>query len=166
MSDLKRLIIPMSTAEEAALRAEARSYLAFFAVFGLPFAVAAVMVIWPFENIASFRWMLFGVLMTAFAGFLWIYFAQAIKVWRSLADGRSVMFTGSVSRKNVESTDTGTSHEIYIGDRRFTIDESLFDQLKIGDRIAVREWLKSGEYLDHTTDIRRIAELEARAINN
>ncbi|MFZ5630301.1 MAG: hypothetical protein ACOY5B_14315 [Spirochaetota bacterium] len=166
MSDLKRLVIPMSSAEEAALRSEARSHLAFFAVFGAPFAVAAVVVIWPFENIESFRWMLFGVLMTAFAGFFWLYLAQATKVWRSLADGRSVMFTGSVSRKHVEATDTGYAHQIYIGDRRFTIDESLFDQLKIGDRIAVREWLKSGEYLDHTTDIRRIAELEARALNN
>ncbi len=154
----------MSEAERALLRSEARSYLAFFLVFGAPFGIAAVAVLWPFTGIESFRWMLFGVLVTAFLGFLWFYLAQATKIWRSLADGRSVMYTGTISGKRIESGDIGPAHQIYIGDRRFTIDESLYDAVKIGDRIAVREWLKSGEYLDHTSDERRIDALEARAI--
>lgn len=164
MNGCRRLIIPMSESERARLRSEARSYLAFFSVFGGAFGLASVFAAWPFEKIESFRWMLSGVLLVFFFIFLGVYLFQVKGVLRSLAGGKSVMYTGRISRKNLMQVDVGLVYEIYIGERKFEIDVSLYDNAKIGDRIAVREWLKSGEYLDHTTDERRIAELEARAL--
>mgnify|MGYP005858044277 CR=1 FL=1 len=49
------------------------------------------------------------------------------------------MYIGTISGKRIESDDIGPAYQIYIGDRRFTIDESLYHAVKIGARIDALE---------------------------
>ena len=163
MSDLRRLIVPANAAEHAELIAEGKSHLLFFLVFGGGFIIAAVVMLWPFKNIGSFRWMTFGVLMAFFALFLAIYLFQIRRVLQSLSAGKSVMYVGTVTRKEKAEGSNGDDHLVWIGDRQFDVAPGAFEEMGIGQVLAVREWLKSGDYIEHTLDPQRIAELEKRA---
>ena len=163
MSDLRRLIIPANRAEQAELIAEGRSHLVFFLVFGGGFVIAAAVMLWPFKNIDSFHWMIFAVLMAFFALFLAIFLFQVRSVKQSLSAARSVMYVGTVTRKQKVDCSDGYDYLIWIGDRQFEVAAGAFEEISVGQTLAVREWLKSGDYIEHTLDARRIAQLEKRA---
>jgi hypothetical protein len=163
MSGLRRLIIPANKAEQAELIAEGQSHLVFFLVFGGGFVIAAGVMLWPFKNIDSFHWMIFAVLMAFFALFLAIFLFQIRSVKQSLSAGRSVMYVGTVTRRQKVERSEGYDYFVWIGDRRFEVAAGAFEEISVGLTLAVREWLKSGDYIEHTLDTHRIAELEKRA---
>ncbi|MFO1472208.1 MAG: hypothetical protein U1F27_14365 [Turneriella sp.] len=163
MSDLRRLIIEANAAEQAELFAERRSHVVFFLVFGGGFAVAAIVMLWPFKKIDSFHWMVFSVLMAFFALFLAIFLYQLALITKSLSAGKSVMYVGTVTRRQKVERNEGYDYLIWIGDRQFDVAAGAFEEISVGQTLAVREWLKSGQYIEHTLDKRRIAELEKRA---
>lgn len=163
MSDCRRLIIPANAAEQAELIAEGKSHLLFFLVFGGGFVIAAAVMLWPFKNIDSFHWMIFAVLMAFFALFLAIFLYQLTLVTKSLSARKSVMYVGTVTRREKVERNEGYDYFVWIGDRQFDVAAGAYDEIAVGQTLAVREWLKSGQYIEHTLDKPRIAALEKRA---
>jgi hypothetical protein len=159
-----RLIVPADAADSNSQRGERKSALAFFTIFGGGLFVAAIFVLWPFGNITSFQWMIAGVLSAVGLIFVAVFIFQWRTPTRNLARAKTICYIGTVTAKHERSIGDRDVFVIYMGEREFEIAGALYRHLKIGDDLAVREWIDNGGYIGHTGDPRRIAALKERAL--
>lgn len=165
MSPPRQLIIPANAAERRELALEKKAQFFFFALFGGGCGLAALITAWPFQGISEYRWIAFSTLCCFFAGFAALFIYQSLSLRKNIANAKSLMYVGHITRKERDDDHEPIDFRIYIEDRPFEVGEEVYEEVNIGDLLAVREWLGSGDYIEHTTDKRRIAELEARAIS-
>ncbi len=163
MSGPRRLIVPASAEERSGLLLEKKAQFFFFALFGGGFGIAAVATAWPFRGLSEYRFIAVCVLLCFFAGFAALYIYQAIGVKKNLANAQTLVYVGRITRKERDDSHEPIDFRIWIEDRAFEVGEDVYDEVRVGDLLAVREWLGSGDYIEHTLDARRIAELEKRA---
>lgn len=162
MNAVRELIIPADAAEKRELAAEGKSQLLFFILFGGGCSLAAVITAWPFSRIDSFRLMALGVLCSFSGVFAVLFVYQSWRLHRNFSNAKSRMYVGYVTKKDKTNA---MNCKIWIGDRAFEVTEFIVDEVKIGDYLAVREWMGSGDYIEHTLDKKRIEALERRALN-
>ncbi len=163
MSAPRRLIIPANAAERRELATEKKAQFIFFAFFGGGCAVAAIITAWPFRDLSSHRFLAACTLACFFTGFAALYVYQTLRVRKDLSNAKSLMYVGQIMRKERDDDHEPIRFRIWIEERPFEVGEEVYEEVKIGDLLAVREWLGSGDYIEHTLDARRIAELEKRA---
>lgn len=163
MSAPRQLIIPASEAERRELAIEGQAQFFFFALFGGGCALAAVITAWPFHGISEYRFIAVCTLCCFFAAFAALYIYQTLRLKRNIATAKTLMYVGRITRKQRDDDHEPNEFKIWIEDRPFDIGEEVYDEVRIGDLLAVREWLGSGDYIEHTLDTRRIADLEKRA---
>lgn len=163
MSAPRRLIIPASEAERLELAIENKAQFFFFALFGGGCAIAAAVTAWPFHGLSEYRIIAVSVLCCFFSAFAALYVYQTLRLKKNIAAAKTLMYVGRITRKERDDEHEPIDFRIWIEDRPFEVGKEVFAEVKIGDLLAVREWLGSGDYIEHTLDERRIAELEKRA---
>jgi hypothetical protein len=159
----RQLIIPANAAERRELVTEEKAQFFFFALFGGGCGIAALITAWPFHGLSEYRFIAVSVLCCFFAAFAALYIYQSLRLKKNIAAAKTLMYVGHITRKERDDDHEPIDFRIWIEDRPFEVGEEVFEEVKIGDLLAVREWLGSGDYIEHTLDARRIAELEKRA---
>lgn len=163
MSAPRQLIIPANAAERQELALEKKAQFFFFALFGGGCGLAALITAWPFHGISEYRWIAFSTLGCFFAAFAALYLYQSWTLRKNIASAKSLAYVGHITRKERDDDQEPINFRIWIEDRPFEVGEEVYEEVSIGDLLAVREWIGSGDYIEHTLNPQRIAELEKRA---
>ena len=91
-------------------------------------------------------------MLAFFAGFAALFIYQSWILRKNIASAKSLMYVGYITRKERDDDHEPIDFRIWIEDRPFEVGEEVFEEVKIGDLLAVRPVVREPAHREARAD--------------